>query len=98
MKIKSKKPNIFWNTFNLETWACPILFFDFGRSKHSRHSVSKVNKFNYDKDEFWIRLGSCLISENILEIVFTPNQKEYIKFCHQEWEGIKTIHKGALFK
>lgn len=99
-RLKNRNgPNIYWHTFNMKDtfrdMVSPVLYFDYYRNKESRHSLPN---FNYDKDEWCIRIGSCYFKDKCFELTFTPNQKEWLKYANQEWSGYKKLISGALFK
>lgn len=111
MKIKSKKPNIFWHFIDsddfLRTSTLPLIYVDFFISKHERHNNRRKddtrelhfgNLFSYSFKEFTIRLGSSLFGKSILDVSVISNQHEYLKYLHQEWDGAKTFIKGAILK
>lgn len=86
------KPALYWEKFNLETWATPVLFFDFWFFNTSR----KSGRFNYHIKGFTFRIGSGLFGDDILDLTFTLNNDEYKRYLAQEWEPIK-LHSGRLF-
>jgi len=98
-KLKSRRgPNIYWQIFDLSdisTLVPPVLYIDFDRLKESRHSKPD---FDYDKDEWYFRIGSYYCKKKCFQLTFTPNQKEWLKYARQEWSGYRKLIDGALFK
>jgi hypothetical protein len=96
LKKNRKGPNFYWYSHKPGHYCVPYLWFDFGKIKEER--VSKPN-FNYSYSYYYFQIGSRLFNkDSILEIGFTPNQKQYLRYCKQEWSDYYQFIKGALFK
>lgn len=103
-KLRDRKgPNIYWKIFKLGDISGhlvpPVLYIDFDRVKESRHSepfYETDKRFDYDKDEFYFRIGSYFFKSMCFELTFTPNQREWLKYANQEWSGYEKLIDGAL--
>lgn len=111
LKRKSRKPNIYWDLIDgddfFRTSTLPLIYIDVFMCKHERYNNRRSgdtreghfgNIFNYSFWEFSIRLGSKFFNKYILDISLISNQKEMLKYMHQEWSGPKTFIKGTLLK
>jgi hypothetical protein len=99
LKRKTTKPNVFWYKFDLEGYWVPRLFVDFGFTDFDRDSpMYPKGRFHYKFKSIWIRLGCGFIADKVLHLEIVSNQKQFLKYMHQEWFMTKELLQGALFR